>query len=157
MRHTVISLLLTALLSTFAGVVSAADKDFPGIRSLMNDEEFSAAGLDALSPAELEALDAWLLRYTAGEAEVVRAASKEVKEAEKEFEVASRLSADFRGWDGDTVFRLANGQVWRQRLRGTYAYRGSPAPEIRISRNFMGFFKMTVLETGKSIGVSRVR
>ena len=156
MRQMLTSLSLGLLLALAAGA-GAADKDFPGIRKLMSDEEFSAAGLDALSPAELEALDAWLVRYTAGEADAVRAASEEVKKAEKEIEVVSRLSADFRGWDGDTIFRLENGQVWKQRLRGRYAYTGPPAPEVRISKNFLGFFKMTVVDTGSSVGVSRVR
>jgi hypothetical protein len=156
MRNIVTALTLGLLLA-LAGAAGAADKDFPGIRKLMSDEEFSAAGLDALSPAELEALDAWLVRYTVGEADAVRASSEEVKQAEKDIEVVSRLSADFRGWDGDTLFRLENGQVWKQRLRGRYAYTGPPAPEVRITRNFLGFFKMTVVETGSGIGVSRVR
>ena len=154
-----IAVLLSAFLICFGGSSFAADDDgdFPGIRSLMSPEEFSASGLDALTPEQLEALDDWLVRYTAGEAEVVRSSSEEVREAEKEVEITSRLSSDFDGWNGDTIFRLSNGQIWRQRLRGNYSYRGSPAPEVRISKNFLGFFKMEIVETGKAIGVTRVR
>ncbi len=79
--------------------------------------------------------------------------NEEVREAQKDFELVSRISGDFSGWDGETVFRLENGQVWRQRLRGRYFYSGPPQPEVRITRNYLGFYKLTVVETGKSIGV----
>ncbi|MEM1402048.1 MAG: hypothetical protein AAGG55_01850 [Pseudomonadota bacterium] len=120
----------------------------------MNDTEFSDAGLEKLSAEELRALDAWLVRYTAGDAEVLQASNKEVKEAQKDHEVLARITGDFKGWQGKTIFRLDNGQVWVQRLDGRYAYKGSPNPEVRIKRNWAGFYRMTVVETGKSIGVT---
>jgi len=145
-----ITLCLTLL---FAIHAAADDKVFPGIDKLMSSEEFAAAGLDQLSAEEMKALNAWLLRYTAGESEILRVDNEEVREAQKDFEVVSRISGDFSGWDGETVFRLENGQVWRQRLRGRYFYSGPPQPEVRITRNYLGFYKITVVETGKSIGV----
>jgi len=145
-----ITLCLALLFAVHAG---ADDKSFPGIEKLMSPEEYSAAGLDQLSTGELEALNAWLLRYTAGESEILRVKNEEVREAQKDFELVSRISGDFSGWDGETVFQLENGQVWRQRLRGRYFYSGSPQPEVRITRNYLGFYKLTVVETGKSIGV----
>ena len=151
-------LLLLLALATLPVARAADDGDaFPGVEALMSDEEFSAAGLDRLTPAQLEALDAWLLRFTAGEAQALQESNEAVREAEKDYEVVARLSADFDGWTGDTVFRLDNGQVWRQRLDGRYVYRGPPAPEVRISRNFFGFFKMTLVDEGRGVGVSRVR
>jgi hypothetical protein len=152
------SLLLTlfiALLFPFAA--EADDKPFPGIKKLMSSEEYSASGLERLSAEELEALNAWLVRYTGGEAAILRVENEEVLEARKDFELRSRISGTFKGWSGETVFRLENGQVWRQRLSGRYTYTGPPNPEVLISRNFMGFFKMTMVETGKSVGVSVVR
>jgi hypothetical protein len=156
MRATAINLcfFLAAALapSVLAGERGAAA--FPGIETLMSEAEFSAAGLDRLSAEELEALNAWLLRYTAGEAEVLQAGNTAVREARDDFEVTSRLVGDFRGWDGDTVFRLENGQVWRQRLDGRYIYRGPPNPEVRISRNWLGFYKLTLVEDGRGVGVT---
>jgi hypothetical protein len=146
-----------ALLLTIAGrpVLGADDDDFPGLRELMTEEEFREMGLERLSPEELEALDAWLLRYTAGEAQVLMQQKREViREAEKDFEIVSRVRGDFRGWSGDTLFQLENGQVWRQRLAGRYAYNGPPNPEVRIEKNFFGFYTLTVIETGRGIGVS---
>jgi hypothetical protein len=123
----------------------------------MSPEEFSASGLDKLSDKELEALDDWLLLYTAGEAAILREDNTEVREAAKEAEILTRIEGDFRGWSGDTVFRLENGQVWRQRLQGKYRYSGPPNPEVKIQRNFLGFYMMTVVESGKSVGVKLVR
>lgn len=143
----------TALLATPA---SAAD-DFPGLERLMTVEQFRRTGLPKLSDSELEALNEWLIEYTAGDAQVLQGTSTAVRDAEKNMEIDSRISGEFTGWDGDTIFRLENGQVWQQRLGGRYPYRGPANPTVRISKNFMGFYKMTILESGKSIGVKRLR
>jgi hypothetical protein len=155
MRYPIlITLLITLLFSIEARV---EDKPFPGIKNLMMSEEFSAAGLDSLSDEELEALNAWLLRYTAGEAGILREQNEVVREASLDFEQVSRIKGDFKGWTGETYFRLENGQIWQQRLRGRYTYVGTPNPEVRLSRNFMGFYKLTVVETNRGVGVSLVR
>lgn len=146
-----------ALLACLLLSGAALADSFPGIRKLMGEEQFHAAGLDQLSDSQLQALDAWLVRYTAGEAELLQMENKAVREAREDFSLRARIDGDFRGWDGDTVFRLDNGQVWRQRLTGHYKHTGSPNPEVEISVNWLGFYKLTVLETGKSVGVSLVR
>lgn len=138
-------------------VFADSKSDFPGIRALMTAEEFFAAGLDALSEKELAALDAWLLRYTAGESKVLRTSSEDVKKAEKEIEIESRITGDFTGWRGKTTFTLENGQVWRQRKNEKYTYRGEDLPKVKISKNLLGFYKMELVDIGKSVGVTRVR
>ena len=55
------------------------------------------------------------------------------------------------------MFRLENGQVWRQRLDGRYQYSGAPNPAVRIDKNWLGFYRMTLVKEGRSIGVTRVR
>lgn len=154
----VLVLLLAAFFASIAFAQGKDDgKDFPGVRALMSDAEFSEAGLDELSAEQLKALDAWLIRYTAGDAQVLSTSSEEVKEAERDYEITARLGSSFKGWTGETLFYLDNGQVWRQRLSGNYPYRGPANPEVRISRNFLGFFKMTLVETNRGIGVTRVK
>lgn len=144
-----------ALTCAGVGLPACAEDDFPGIRRLMSDEEFRSTGLDGLTPEELEALDAWLLRYTARDAELLQETNKTVREARDDDRgVVSRIVGDFDGWSGETVFRLENGQVWEQRLDGRYRYRGEPNPEVRIERNWLGFYRMTVIGTGRSVGVS---
>lgn len=139
-----------------AVVAGAAENDFPGFEKLMTEQEFEGTGLDKLSSKELDALNQWLIRYTAGDAQVLQATSETVREAEKNYEVESRLVGEFTGWTGKTVFRLENGQIWKQRLSGRYPYRGPANPKVIISRNWLGFFKMTLVDVDRSIGVSQV-
>jgi len=138
-------------------LAAVAEDRFPGIEKLMDDDEFRATGLHRLTDEELEALDRWLVRYTAGDAELLLESNAEVREAKKEYEVRSRIVGDFDGWSGETVFQLENGQVWEQRLDGRYSYQGPPNPEVIIDRNWLGFYRMTVVPTGKRVGVSSRR
>ncbi len=152
-------LVLILLTCTFVAGAQAERKKFPGIEKLMSAEEFKAAGLDQLSEEQIQALDDWLLIYTAGESAIIRQRTdiEEIKQAEKEFAITTRIMGDFRGWDGDTVFRLENGQIWRQRSSGRYVYVGPPNPEVTITKNFMGFYKLTVVEKDRGVGVKLVQ
>jgi hypothetical protein len=133
--------------------------DGPDIRKLMTPEEFEAAGLDKLSPEEIEALNRWVVRYTAHDAPEVRRQDVVVKaEAAKADEagIKTRIAGEFTGWDGDTIFRLQNGQIWKQRLDGRWHYRAD-SPEVELRKNMMGFWVLKVVETDKSIGVKRLQ
>ena len=152
MRFTLRSCLLCALLA--AGPLAAQEKDFPGVEKLMPPETYRAAGLDKLSPEEMKALNAWLVHYTAGEAEVVRATSEEVREAEQAIRIEAEVKPPFKGWDGDTLFVLDNGQIWRQRLSGRFPYHGDDR-RVVIEKNFFGFYQLTHVASGRSVGVSR--
>ena len=116
--------------------------------------------------------NAWLSRYTVAEAATPQSAAagapaetearaeqdfQEPGRSDREQPIVSRIKGEFDGWDGRTIFQLENGQVWRQRLSGRYRYKGPPGPEVRIERNFFGFFEMRLTEDGRAIGVSRVR
>jgi hypothetical protein len=142
-----------------AAYMRAADGDgedaFLGIERLMTAEEFRDAGLTKLTEDEKAALDQWLIRYTAGEAEMLQSTSEVVQEAKKDLSVESRITGDFTGWTGETYFELENGQLWQQRLSGRYRYEGPANPRVRIERNWLGFYRMTLVDTGRSIGVSR--
>lgn len=39
--------------------------------------------------------------------------------------IESRINGEFKGWEGDTIYKLVNGQVWKQseyKYEYTYAY-----------------------------------
>lgn len=130
----------------------------PDVRELMSPEEFDAAGLERLSPPELEALNRWLLRYTARQGSDLGQHREIVEEEVRKFEeegLRTRIVGEFNGWSGDTVFRLENGQVWKQRLPGRWHYRAH-APEVELRKNFMGFWMLRVLATDRAVGVTRV-
>lgn len=150
MRLSVLSLLV--LSSTLAN----AGGDFPGIQKLMTEEQYRAAGLGKLTEEERNVLNQWLIGYTAVEAQVVAATSEAVREAEEVHEIHANVITPFRGWDGDTVFYLDNGQVWRQRLKGRFRYDGSDT-RVVIKKNFLGFYKLLHVATGRGVGVSVVQ
>ena len=158
MRSQIVTpVVLLALVSVpLCGVVRA---DGPDIRKLMTPEEFDAAGLEKLSPQEIEALNRWIVRYTAHEAPEVRRQDVVVKaEAAKvdDAGIKTRIAGEFNGWDGDTVFRLENGQVWKQRLEGRWSYHAE-SPEVELHKNLMGFWVLKVVEADKAIGVKRLQ
>ena len=68
----------------------------------------------------------------------------------------ARLVGDFKGWTGKTVFKLDNGQVWRQRSASTYRHKGADT-RVRFEQNWMGGWEMEVLSTGKSVLVKKLR
>lgn len=152
--------LMIAALSAGAGAAEnesvARQKDFPGIQKLMTEEEFARTGLDRLTPEQVRALDDWLVRYTAGEAYVVQTTSEEVRAAVPEFRLEARIVPPFSGWSGQTLFRLDNGQVWRQRIKGRYMFSGDDT-RVVITRNLLGFYNLTLVSTGRSVGVEPVR
>ena len=155
----VVALMLAAL-STAVGAAdgdgAAKQKDFPGIQKLMTAEEFARAGLDKLTPEQVRALDDWLVRYTAGEAYVVQTTSEQVRAAVPEFRLEARIVPPFNGWSGQTLFRLDNGQVWRQRIKGRYMFSGDDT-RVVITRNLLGFYNMTLVSSGRSVGVEPAR
>ncbi len=152
-----LTLICATLLLTASGSLMAQKSSFPGIEKLMTSEEYEAAGLDKLSTSEREALNQWLIRYTAEDSQVLLNTDEEVIQAVEEQEILARMDDGFKGWSGETVFRLDNGQVWQQRRRGNYKYNGPANPEVRITKNFMGFFRLELVESGKSVQVKRLQ
>jgi hypothetical protein len=143
------------LLGAVFAVTASAD-DAPDVHTLMTPEEFSAAGLGKLSPEELEALNLWLLHYTVKDAPDLARRNPVIRAEIKKSEIAgvkTRIAGEFRGWSGDTLFQLENGQVWRQRLPGRWVTLKN-SPEVEIKKNLLGFWVMRVIDGGMSIGVS---
>ncbi|MEQ8516312.1 MAG: hypothetical protein RIC38_11960, partial [Chromatocurvus sp.] len=143
------------LIASAAGLRAADEGAFPGVEKLMSAEEYRAAGLDKLTAAERAALNRWLIGYTIGEAPVIRDKNPEVKKADREQRISARVTGTFKGWSGDTVFRLDNGQVWQQRLDSRFPYNGDER-EVVIDRNFLGFYRMTHVASGRAVGVTRI-
>ncbi|MEO6874381.1 MAG: hypothetical protein ABI222_06120 [Opitutaceae bacterium] len=108
---------------------------FPGLRIVMTPEEFAKAGLDALSPDQLEVINAAVARHY-GQA-IAKQANQQAEEtqqavqtavaAEKEKSWISHvglpgLGSDWKnqpsikgtctGWATGNSFKLDNGQVW---------------------------------------------
>jgi hypothetical protein len=149
---------LLAASTTLSGAAAFANDERPDVRQLMTEDEYRAAGLEKLEPAEIDSLNRWLLRYTAKDAPQMREHSEVVREEIERVDaegIRTRIAGEFRGWDGETLFRMENGQTWKQRLPGRWFHRAS-SPEVELRKNFMGYWEMRVVEANRAIGVKRI-
>ena len=107
--------------------------------------------------ADLEAtIDAEVARRVAQD---VAAVKQEMQQADTSVEqnepFEATIQGSFKGWGSKTVFPLDNGQVWRQRNSSQYRHT-SGDNRVRFERNFLGLWQMTVLSSGRTVGVRRV-
>lgn len=160
-RQLAVGILCSVLCAEFVWAVDT----FPGVSKAMTPSEYARAGLDKLSPDERRALDEWIAHYTGREIdEVVANKVAEVRRLEVAPQpqdltpdrIVAAITPPFEGWSGKTTFTLDNGQVWKQRLEGRYRYTGTDT-RVTITKNFFGFYVLTLEATGRSIGVERVR
>ena len=134
-------------------------KEHYGRRSESDVTRITADDRSELSeqPAKLEAtpeaIEAEVDRRVAAKLADKRE-SKNTKQSESAFE--ARLTGDFTGWSGKTIFKLDNGQVWRQRSSANYRHRGSDR-RVKFKKNWMGGWEMTVVSSGKTVLVRKVR
>ena len=149
---TILATLLAVLLLVPSLLV--AQELFPGIKSLMTDEELEASGVNDLSRRQIDALNTWLIRYTANEAPVLQVENEEVIEIVNQG-MTSRIVGEFNGWSGKTRFVLENGQIFEQRRPGRWKIT-LDNPEVHIRQNLMGSYEMEVVSQGRSIGVRRL-
>ena len=115
-RGALISYLLLGFLLIFGCGMSAAsaqEQTGASIQQLMSPEEFTAAGLNKLSPEELQKLDAWLQGYRET---TEKKTEKKVKQSFFKFGEASvsRVDGSFGGLKGRTLIKLEDGTVWKQ-------------------------------------------
>ena len=125
----------------------------------MSREEFRAAGLYRLSTEELEFLNRWL------SPQAPEVASKSFGEEQlpapppdsdaADLEIVTRISGDFTGWDGRTIFKLENGQIWQQRAGGKYRYQAN-RPEVTLKRGNFGYY-MKIVSTRRQVPVKRLK
>ena len=147
------------LLSSVAVAADASD-----VRNLMTPEEFRAAGLEKLDAAEIAALNAWLRTRIQAPVDMDQpqleqrdSGTARYTDAGEPMQIVSTLVGDFSGWDGETRFHLANGQVWQQRVANKrYRYTGAQPVEVEIARNVFGFYVLKIKSTGRKIGVKRL-
>jgi hypothetical protein len=141
----------------------AADRPFPGLKSVMDPETYARTGLENLSPEQRAEIDAFIRNYVAGKqkeaAEV--AATQAVDRAVQERKVQppevieSRLLEAYGGYGPRTLFHLANGQIWRPTSGDVVTHSRVNSPRVVIYRDFFGY-KMFVENNGM-IRVKRVQ
>lgn len=69
--------------------------------------------------------------------------------------IETRIEGEFEGWDGDTVVRLDNGQIWEQ-SQYYYEYRYAFRPEVSVFFS-NGRWQMLVEGTRQPVTVDCIR
>lgn len=156
MRTPMWSVLPTALLAIgFLAVGSFVGAQQPNLRlkieDLMTPKELKETGVSGLSEPQRIALDAWLNRYT----EKIINALKENAKNECTPVVESTIAGDFSGWDGETIFKLDNGQIWEQ-AEYDYSYSYAYRPDVTIYPTSAGC-RMRVEGEDETILVRRIQ
>jgi hypothetical protein len=99
----------------WADAVHAAREEMSGsIQEIMTPAEFKAAGLNKLSPEELQKLNAWLQGYRDVTEKAAEKKATAVASRTKLDLLVSRVDGSFDGLTGRTVIRLEDGTVWKQ-------------------------------------------
>src|SRR6266487_737945 len=143
-RDAVISTLGLCVIFTCVPRVHAAREEMSGsIEQVMTPGEFKAAGLNKLSPEELQKLNAWLQGYrevaekTAEKKATARAAKVERTKMDL---LGSRVDGTFNGLTGRTVIRLEDGTVWKQaNADDQYRSRVTDHPAAAVIHGIFGY------------------
>jgi len=69
--------------------------------------------------------------------------------------IESKIDGEFNGWEGETILKLMNGQIWQQ-TEYFYHYHYSYMPKVLIYNTGSGY-NMQVDGIDKSVGVSRLK
>jgi hypothetical protein len=145
--------------SSFAFLKAAEPEStsFPGVQKAMKPEDYEAAGLSKLEPAERAKLDEFIRSYVSVSNE--KASTAAVEQAVKDKKVTpevieSRIVGPFTGYTGRTVFTLENGQKWAQSQRDSRYIPKIDSPPVVIVKAGMGY-RMHIAGGGM-IRVSRV-
>ena len=130
----------------------------PMVASPDAEQSVGAAGSDTSDAA----MEAEIERRVAIEVEAAISKAKEDEEAEEAAREAAlnepfeaEIVGPFSGWRGKTVFTLSNGQVWRQRNGSDYRHTAQ-GQTVAVKKNFMGYWTLTVLSSGRTVGVRRI-
>jgi hypothetical protein len=154
-------LVLCIAVASFTSLLAAEPEstEFPGVQKAMTPEQYEAAGLSKLDPAERAKLDEFIKNYVAVSNEKV--ATTAVDKAVKENKVSapeviqSRIVGPFTGYNGRSVFLLENGQRWAQSQRDSAYFPKIDSPPVVIVK--AGFGYRMHIAGGGAIRVTLVR
>ncbi|HKT32107.1 MAG TPA: hypothetical protein VJS89_06405 [Gammaproteobacteria bacterium] len=149
------------------------------VRDRMSVTEYDRSGIDKLSPAQLKVLNAWLNRYVQERAGTLPAAAPPAASSNVRAAVSgaasfgadtmtprdnpatperieTRIAGRFTGWTGNTVFKLENGQVWKQAGTGYFTAIELDHPQVIIKKLGFGYL-LTLPGHGATVFVRRIK
>lgn len=160
---------LIAFISLLVSISIIAAEGFSSLEEQMTGKEFSAAGLDKLSQSELDSLNAWIrtrslatlaTRKSTAEDSDNSGVDDQEEESEEEQErtaITSNLVGKFSGWDGQTTFKLKNGQVWVQSDKDKFYTKEIKNPAVVIEPGMFGTWRLSIEGFDEDCRVKRIQ
>jgi hypothetical protein len=163
---------LIVLLSLTMPLSAIAAEGFSSLEEQMSGKEFTATGLNKLTPAELEALNNWIRSHSVATldqpiggsyagpagAEVDERGFKNKKDSETDDSpVTSRIKGSFTGWNGHTTFVLENGMIWEQADKENFYIKEVQNPEITIKPGMFGTWRLSMVGHNSACRVKRIQ
>jgi hypothetical protein len=163
---------LIVILSLTLPLSVIAAEGFSSLEEQMSGKEFTATGLDKLTPEELEALNNWLRNHSVATLDQPKSGSYPVVSSKEEdargftykkdsetdrSPITSRVKGSFTGWNGHTVFTLENGMIWEQSDKEKFYIREVQNPEITIKPGMFGTWRLTVEGHNSACRVKRIQ
>jgi len=155
--------LLTVVL-VFSWVLTFAQQ-YPDIQlnDIITQAEQNAIGVNKLTDLEKENLRVFLIElyqagYEQGKKEGIEIATEYLKGNQNSLTsdvIESQINGEFEGWEGETIIKLMNGQIWQQ-TEYYYHYTYSFMPKVFIYKSGSGY-KMKVDGVDKAIGVMLIK
>lgn len=160
--HVVSVATFVAGLAFLSMLVATAQNSPLTAEDVMTGQELKATGLATATPAQRKAFNDWLIRYTASVVSLTEArAGKTAPRAAYRVTtscspaIESNIDGDFNGWEGETVFKLENGEIWEQ-AEYSYTYSYSYRPDVTIYQ-VSGGCRMKVEDEDETILVRRIK
>jgi hypothetical protein len=116
---------LLVLLGIYTVLVISATAQQLAIDQVMSSDELKNTGVSTLSQVQRKELDRWLNRYS----HLLLAEKKKNNECDPAFE--THIEGEFKGWSGETIYKLGNGQIWQQATYH-YHYHYAYAPDVTV-------------------------
>jgi hypothetical protein len=150
-------LMLPAALAVLIAAMPVMAQQFSSLEERMSAADFRAAGLDRLTPQQLQFLDDWLRIHE--QVKTVSASGNPVfyPDNQPRDKFTTHLVGHFSGWSGHNMFNLDNGQVWKQAESGAYSCPGVDNPAVTIKPMILGSWLMYVQGCNQSVRVERVK
>ena len=168
---------LFALIALLAAHSAFSADGFSSLEEQMTGKEFMAAGLNKLSQEELDALNEWIRARSLGTLDAPRAAAAAAAASVPEDEpdtggdrrglpsekpaddspIRSAIVGDFKGWDGQTIFKLENGMIWVQDDRDKFYARDIENPIAVIEPGMFDSWHLRIEGYNSECKVKRIQ
>lgn len=152
--------LLAAAVASIVFLTVTRAQQILKVEQVMTPQEMRETGIANLSPAQRQAFDAWLNRYTL---RILTVKSESDPTPSSKFlghsscspAIESTISGEIEGWDGETIFKLDNGQIWQQAVYD-YTYFYAFRPDVTIYQTSAGC-RMKVEDETETVLVKRIK